>query len=167
LGPNREGRADQPCLQRLVHQTYFYKLERDTLPESLAMRAVVVGGPNGGQGADNLLILSRATRVPRRDTAAVTLISPPPDFDPEAIPARLASSLPWLDPARMGPDDTRGPVIVRVPAPDDDFFAVMRPRFPFDNVFALPLEILPAWGPMSSAAVLPLMRAEFMARWKK
>lgn len=140
--------------RNVVRTTFFYKLERPTVPDALALRAAVVRDPEKPLTGDNFLILVRSPRVPRRETLAVTWFGPPANLAAESVPALLASTLTWLDPAQMAPDDTREPRVVTVPAIPADLAQSARPAYPLENLLPLPSEILPAWGPLGVSLAL-------------
>lgn len=146
-------RFPPPSRETEIQTTYFFKVERTTLPESLAARAVIIRDPQRPLRGDNLLFLVRSPRVPRRDTAAITLFSPPPELSADIIPDLLHSTLPWLEPKDFSPDDTRPPIISRIPA-GFGLADVILPVFPLENLLPLPSEILPGWGHLGTALAL-------------
>jgi hypothetical protein len=131
----------------IPRQTFFLKFERDAIPDTLAPRALAVADPNAPIMGDNLFILARAVRSPGRETLAVTLIHPPAGAKSENIPRLLASALPWLNPDRLAPDDTRETLVTTTaPARALHRRESKSPALPFPNLLPLPSESLASWG---------------------
>ncbi len=147
LGVKPKTPAEHDATQRFIRATHYFKRDKAAIPEPLAARAVVVIDPLKPLDADNLMIITRHPRVPARETIALTMINPPPDLDPAAIPETLAQALPWLNPRVMVPDDTRQPEIANLQAPSLHLGQINYPALKLENVFPLPSEIIPGWGP--------------------
>jgi hypothetical protein len=147
--------SDDPSAQkpRPTRTTWFFKFERSAIPESLAPRALLVRDPQRPLAGTNLMVLARAPRVPARETLAVTMFSPPPDLGAEDIPELMAAALPWLEPSRLTIDDTRDPISDSSPL--GDLTAAPWPRCPLENVFPLPGDIIPGWGPTALTLAIP------------
>lgn len=146
LGRDPDPASDSSLRGRVPLMTSFFRIEKTVIPESLAERAIVVLDPGRELSGENLLILVRGPRTPARETLAVTMLAPPPEFEPGRVPDLLARSLPWLDPAGIGRDETREPILFSRPSPRSALDQVFFPRLPLDNFVPHPAEILPAWG---------------------
>ncbi|MFO8056723.1 MAG: hypothetical protein R6V10_05460 [bacterium] len=141
---------------RLVRKSWFLKIERATLPESLCWRSLIV---NESAARRSLMLLTRAARVPRRDTACLTFLEDDAPESAEEALSRLASSLPWLDSRMISVDDTREPVVMKYPAASLDLLSVYSPRLPLFNVLVHPGEVLPSWGPAGVMLSIVSMQA--------
>jgi hypothetical protein len=133
--------------------TWFFKFERNAIPESLAPRALLVRDPQRPLAGTNLMVLARSPRVPARETLAVTMFAPPSDLGAEDVPELMAAVLPWLEPSRLTVDDTREPVSAAASAAD--LAPLAWPRCPLENVFPLPSDLIPGWGPAGIALAIP------------
>ncbi|HUT52893.1 MAG TPA: hypothetical protein VM658_05840 [bacterium] len=142
-GP-RPGKSPDPAMERA---TFFYRIEKSSLPEALAERAVVAADPGKPLSGANLMVIVRSPRVPRRQTMAITVFAPPGAIDPESLPQALAASLPWIEPAAITPDDTRAPIIASCPPLNYLLAPPPSPAPVFENFFPLPGDPLPGWGP--------------------
>ena len=129
-----------------LRRTFYLKLDRDTIPDNLAPRALAVTDPTKPTMGENLLLLARAPRAPRRETLAVTLFHPPAHLKTEDLPGLLAAALPWLNPKLVAPDETREPVSALIHPPRALQRETTPPALPFANLFPLPSETLPSWG---------------------
>ncbi len=134
--------------------TWFFKMERDTIPESLAARSILIKDPEGPTSGTNLMILARGPRVPRRDTLAVTMFEPPEGLGAAEVPAVLAEALPWMDPSKVKPDEEREEIVTRGPSRTQEFYKRHYQKTGLENVFPLPSSILPGWGIMGTALAL-------------
>lgn len=143
-GKSRDQSGDRE--ERTLRTTFFYRLEKSAVPEALADRAVVVTDPGEELSGYNLMTLTRSPRVPKRQTLAITMTGND-ELDPETAPVKLASTLPWLDPEAFSIDETRKPLTVPVPSGGFGLAPPPLPNFPMENVFALPSDVLPGWGP--------------------
>jgi len=146
LGVAPESRARRGGLVEFSRVTFFYKLERRSIPDSLAPRAVVVRDLTRPLIEDNLFVLCRSRRVPARETLAVTMLAPPPGLEPEHGAELLAAALPWLDRGALAIDDTRPPLIRSGQAQADPLAAPAWPNLNLENVFPLPDDAAPGWG---------------------
>jgi hypothetical protein len=129
-----------------LRRTFFLKLDRDTIPDCLAPRALAVADPTKPTMGENLLLLARAPRAPRRETLAVTLFHPPAHLKVEDLPELLAAALPWVNPKLVTPDETREPVSALIHPPRALQRETTPPALPFPNLWPLPSEALPSWG---------------------
>jgi len=129
-----------------LRRTFFLKLDRDTIPDCLAPRALAVTDPAKPTMGENLLLLARAPRAPRRESLAVTLFHPPAHLKVEDLPRLLAEALPWLNPKLVTPDETHEPASALVHPPRALQREAEPSSLPFANLFPLPSELLPSWG---------------------
>lgn len=159
LDINLENKKRKEPARTFTRATFFYRIEKSAIPESMAPRFVLIPDPSLPLEGKNLMILTRSPRVPKRETLAVTLYSPPPGLREEDLPALMAESLPWLDPDMISIDDTRVPAIAELTAPYLDLSGVEWPNTKYENVFPLPNDILPAWGPAGMPVALRSLRA--------
>lgn len=130
----------------VMRRTFFLKLDRDTIPDSLAPRALAVADPTKPLMGENLLLLARAPRVPRRETLAVTLFHPPAGLKADDVPRLLSAALPWLHPGLAVPDESRETVTALVQAQRELQRESALPALAFPNLYPLPSERLPSWG---------------------
>lgn len=151
-----EGAEKGSFPERVVRKSWFLKIERATLPESLCWRTLIV---NESASRRSLLLLTRARRVPRRDTACLTFLEDEAVESADEAISRLSSSLAWLDPGMISVDDTREPVVMKHPAASQDLLSVYSPRLPLFNVLAHPGEVLPCWGPAGITLSIVSMQA--------
>jgi hypothetical protein len=107
-------------------------------------------------------LMTRAPRVPRRDTVCVTFYGDEDIESEDEVISRLTSSLSWLDPAMVSVDDTREPVLKKQPAPSSDLLSPYVPKLPLWNVLVHPAEVLPSWGPLGTALSLLSLREKAM-----
>ncbi len=148
LGPQKSGDRPENIRDAAIERTTcFFRVEKTTLSEALADRAVVVTDPQKPLAGDNLMILARSPRVPRRETLAVTILAARASVDPESLPEALAAALPWFVPAAIAPDETRAPLIEPCPPMNSIFAPPPAPAPAYENVFCLPSDPLPGWGP--------------------
>jgi hypothetical protein len=143
---NRTDNNGKNCEPSCFRSSYFFKMEKTTIPESMAMRSVVVADPGKPLFGSNLAVLTRAPRVARRDTLAVTFYSDSDEMIYEEVPEILGQSLPWIDPAQITVDDTRLPVIVPHDNITSDFAKVTFKKPAIDNIFPSPQSLIPQWG---------------------
>ncbi len=144
--------------ERASRKTRFLKIERSTLPESLCSRALIIDEAS----PDSMILMTRAPRVPRRDTMCVTFYGDDDFESEEEVISKLSASLSWLDPAMVEVDDTREPVVKKRPAPSSDLLSPYVPKFPLWNVMVHPAEVLPSWGPLGTTLSLLSLRDEAM-----
>jgi len=144
--PLKRRKKEQGPRKRSAARTFFFRVDKSTLPDSLAMRAVVVKDPDQKLKRDNLIIMTRAPRVPRRDTLCVTVLSPRPALDVKAVPVMLAASLPWLDPARVEIDDMREQETARLLFPPPGLSVPREYESGIENAMPLASEVLAEWG---------------------
>ncbi len=130
--------------ERIARKSWFLKIEREILPDSLCRRALFINHENF---PGSMMLLTRAPRVPRRDTACLTFLGDDSPESPEEAISRLSSSLSWLDESKISVDDTREPAVLRYPAPFSDLSFAYSPRLPLFNVMPHPADVLPSWGP--------------------
>lgn len=144
--------------REVFRSTFFFRIEKSTIPESLAARAVVVHDPGKSMDGSNLMTIVISPRVPRRSTLSVTMFTESNDIEPSTIPEKLASSLDWLDPDRITPDETREPVFTLLPSrlSDAGVTRALVPT-PIENVLLLPSDPLAGWGPVGVKLSLRLL----------
>jgi len=145
--------------ERTSRKTWFLKIERNTLPESLCSRALII---DDEASPGSMILMTRAPRVPRRDTVCVTFYGNEDIESEDEVISRLTSSLSWLDPAMVSVDDTREPVLKKQPAPSSDLLSPYVPKLPLWNVLVHPAEVLPSWGPLGTALSLMSLREKAM-----
>jgi hypothetical protein len=168
-GEHENGDTTGKTGRRSGRTTFFFTIKKSTAPESMAARAIVIHDPDKPLSGDNLMTIVLSPRVPRRDTLAVTLPAADTEPDPEMIPEKLASSMPWLDPGAITVDDTRPPLI----SPYRDGNIGLNPAEHLapgiENLLPLPSEPLPGWGPAGIEVALRRLVAhcdELIAKYK-
>jgi hypothetical protein len=137
---------------RYAYHTLFFRLERDAVPEAMARRVIFVLSTKKPLWGDNLMLLSRFARVPRRDTLAVTLgyskgdmEPPPPDFIFES----LQSLMPFLRTDQLELDEGVSLRSQKYYLPARGLLSGTTLAMPLQNLFLSFSEILPRLGPMA------------------
>jgi hypothetical protein len=151
---DRVGRKLALLFPRSVQHTFFFRVERSALPETMARRVVVLNDPRRPLAGANFLGLCRIPRVPRWETLAVTATYPKGDVPPPA-PEELVRALEWLLPFlgrdQIAPDETR-PVVSRnhYAPPHPTSLWPASPRTPARNLYLPADQVLSGIGPQAA-----------------